>query len=110
MEKIVNYYSKLFYYALLPREMPAAKYRNMVSAQGLGVFRMGAANSAQNNKCGSIQTQHEFPHLLYEGKCFFENAGSSLKWFSAHLRQGGSGTEPEPEPSEPFSIRSKNNT
>ena len=30
----------------------------------LGVFRMGAPESAQNSRCGRIQTQHDFPHLL----------------------------------------------
>ena len=30
----------------------------------LGVFRMGAPESAQNNRCVPIQTQHDFPHLL----------------------------------------------
>ena len=29
-------------------------------------FRMGAPESAQNSKCGSIQPQHDLPHLLCE--------------------------------------------
>ena len=49
----------------------------------LGVFRMGAPESAQNSKCGSIQTQHDFPHLLCEREIIFsspfENGRSSLK-------------------------------
>ena len=27
---------------------------------------MGAPESAQNAKCGPIQTQHDLPHLLYK--------------------------------------------
>ena len=40
----------------------------------LGVFRMGAPESAQNSECGSIQTPHDFPYLIGEGKWF------SCKW------------------------------
>ena len=29
-------------------------------------FKMGAPESAQNNTCGSIQRQHDFPHLLHD--------------------------------------------
>ena len=46
---------------------------------------MGAPESAQNSKCGSIQTQHDFPHLLCEREIIFfslfDNGRSSLKWF-----------------------------
>ena len=46
-------------------------------------------NQHQNSKCGSIQAQHDFPHLLCSGGMFlnssimqlFEDARSSLQWF-----------------------------
>ena len=41
---------------------------------GLGVFRMGVPESAQNSKCGSIQTQHDFPHLPCEEEMFLNSS------------------------------------
>ena len=37
-----------------------------------GVLRMGAPESAQNNKCGPVQTQYDFPHPLCEGEMFLQ--------------------------------------
>ena len=36
------------------------------------VFYNGAPESAQNNTCGPIRTQHDFPHLLCEGEMFLQ--------------------------------------
>ena len=39
---------------------------------------MGAPESAQNSKCGHIQTQHDFPNALCEGEVFFSKGRSQI--------------------------------
>ena len=53
------------------RAVGIARFESVPEAQPnrtiqLGVFRMGAPESAQNSTCGSIPRQHDFPHLLHD--------------------------------------------